>query len=107
MLRKLLKGCGHFAKARNCNEHNAHYQQTDATEYQNRNQIGIRKRRFDLSLRCLRNEFVIFSQMHKQGPAKIVDLAQIFFSVSAVIGDGGIDVAAHGGQKNAIKAPRQ
>ena len=34
--------------------------------------------------------------MHKQGRTKIVDLAQVLFGVSAVISDGGIDVAPHG-----------
>src|SRR5260370_41316694 len=37
--------------------------------------------------------------MHKQGRTKIVDLSQVLFGVSAVIGDGGIDVAAHGRQE--------
>ncbi len=54
------------------------------------------KRRLDLGLRYLGNELVLLSQMHQQGRSKIVDLAQVLFGVSAMIGDGGIDVAAHG-----------
>src|ERR1700730_16888991 len=54
------------------------------------------KSRLDLSLRCLGNKLVLLSQMHKQGRTKIVDLAQVLFGVSAVISDGGIDVAPHG-----------
>ena len=50
----------------------------------------------DLSLRSLGNELVLLSQMHKQGRTQIVDLGQILFSVSAVISDSGIEVAAHG-----------
>src|SRR6202047_4056725 len=57
------------------------------------------KSRLDLSLRGLGNELVLLSQMHKQGRTKIVDLSQVLFGVSAVIGDGGIDVAAHGRQE--------
>src|SRR5580704_6266733 len=57
------------------------------------------KYRLDLSLRCLGNELVLLSQMHKEGRTKIVDLAQVLFGVSAVISDGGIDVAAHGRQE--------
>src|SRR5579862_51560 len=55
--------------------------------------------RLDLSLRGLGNELVLFPQMHKQGRTKIVDLFQVLFGVSAVIGDGCIDVAAHGRQE--------
>jgi len=43
-----------------------------------------------LSLRRLGNELVLLSQMHKQRRTKTVDLAQVLFDVSAVIGDGGI-----------------
>src|ERR1700733_7218784 len=57
------------------------------------------KSRLDLDLRRLGDELVLLSKMHKQGRMKIVDLAQIFFGVSAVIGDGGIDAAAHGRQE--------
>src|ERR1700740_3552329 len=53
----------------------------------------------DLSLRWLGNELVLLSQMHKQGGKKIVALAQIFLSVSAMISDSGVDVAAHGRHK--------
>src|SRR5258708_14846972 len=56
------------------------------------------KGRLDLSLRRLGNELVL-SQMHKQGRTKIGDLSQVLFGVSAAIGDGGIDVAAHGRQE--------
>jgi hypothetical protein len=54
------------------------------------------KSRLDLDLRRVGNELVLLSQMHKQGRMKIVDLAQVFFGVGAVIGDGRIDAAAHG-----------
>src|SRR5260370_29675541 len=57
------------------------------------------KGRLDLSLRCLGNELVLLSQMHKQGRTKMVDLAQVLFGVSAVISDGGIDVAAYSRQE--------
>src|SRR5580704_2547610 len=57
------------------------------------------KYRLDLSLRCLGNELVLLSQMHKEGRTKIVDFAQVLFGVSAMIGDGGGDVAAHGRQE--------
>src|SRR3984893_1576919 len=57
------------------------------------------KSRLDLSLRRLGNELVLLSQMHKQGRTKIVDLSQVLFGVSAVIGDGGVDVAAHDRQE--------
>ena len=51
--------------------------------------IGLAgKSRLDLSLRRLGNELVLLSQMHKQGRTKIVDLFQVLFGVSAVIGDG-------------------
>src|SRR5271155_5034978 len=58
-----------------------------------------RKCCLDLSLRRLGNKLVLLSEMHKQGRTKIVDLAQVLFGVSAVIGDGGIDVAAQGRQE--------
>src|SRR6202049_2142768 len=57
------------------------------------------KCRLDLSLRRFGNELVLLSQMHKQGRTQIVHLAQVLFGVSAVIGDGGIDVAADGRQE--------
>ena len=34
--------------------------------------------------------------MHKQGRMKILDLTQVFFGVSAMIGDRGIDLSAYG-----------
>src|SRR5579872_379077 len=57
------------------------------------------ERLLDMGLRRLGNELVLLSQMHEQGRTKIVDLAQVLFGVTAVIGDGGIDVAAHGRQE--------
>jgi hypothetical protein len=54
----------------------------------------VGKRRFDLGLRRLGNELVLLSQMHQQGRTKPVDLAKIFFGVTAVIGDGGVDRSA-------------
>src|ERR1700722_3568181 len=59
----------------------------------------VGKSRLDLDLRRLGNELVLLSQMHQQGRMKIVDLAKVFFGVSAVIGDGRIDAAAHGRQE--------
>src|SRR5579862_5669034 len=53
----------------------------------------------DLGLRRLGNELVLLSQMHKQGCTKTVDLAQVLFGITAMIGDGGIDVAAYGRQE--------
>jgi hypothetical protein len=53
----------------------------------------------DLSLRCLGNELVLFSQMHEQGRIKIVDLTQVLVGVGALISHGGIDAAAHGRQE--------
>src|SRR5580704_13744332 len=34
--------------------------------------------------------------MHKQGRMKILDFTQVFFGVSAMIGNSGIDLAAYG-----------
>src|SRR5580698_349594 len=34
--------------------------------------------------------------MHKQGRMKILDLTQVFLGVTAMIGDGGIDLTAYG-----------
>lgn len=62
------------------------------------------KRRFDLSLRSLGNELILFGQMHQKGRIKPVDLAQIFLSIAAVISDRGVDtVAAHGCQEDSRK----
>ena len=57
------------------------------------------KCRFDLSLRRLGNELVLLGQMHQQRRIKPIDLAQIFLSVAAVIGDRGVDAVAHGRQE--------
>src|ERR1700735_755246 len=53
----------------------------------------------DRGLRRLGNELVLLSQMHKQRRTKFIDLAKIFLCVTAVIGDRGIDAAAHGRQE--------
>src|SRR6202050_3194204 len=50
----------------------------------------------DLCLRCLGDKLVLLPQMHKQGRMKILDLTQVFLGVTAMIGDGGIDLAAYG-----------
>ena len=50
----------------------------------------------DLSLGCLGDKLVLLPQMHKQGRMKIWDLTQVFLGVTAMIGDGGIDLAAYG-----------
>src|SRR5271155_642859 len=57
------------------------------------------KCRFDLSLRSLRNEFVLLGQMHQQGRFKAVDLAQILLGVAAVIDDRSVDAVANGRQE--------
>src|SRR6266403_5007553 len=59
----------------------------------------VGKRRLDLSLRSLGNELVLLGQMHQQRRIKPIDLAQIFLSVTAVIGDRSIDAMAHGRQE--------
>src|SRR5580700_1805878 len=57
----------------------------------------LSKRRFDLRLRSLGNELVLFGQMHQQRRMKPIDLSQIFLSIGAVIPDCGVDaVVAHG-----------
>ena len=53
----------------------------------------------DLSLRRLRDKLILFPQMHEQRRMKILDLTQVFLGVTAMIGDGGIDPAAHGREK--------
>ena len=57
------------------------------------------KRRFDLCLRSLRNEFVFLGQVHQQRRLKAVDLAQIFLSVTTVIGDRSVNTVASGRQE--------
>ena len=52
---------------------------------------------FDFSLRSLGNELVLLGQMHQQRRSESVDLAQIFLSVTAVIGYRGVDALARGG----------
>ena len=54
------------------------------------------KCRLDLSLRCLGDKLVLLPQMHKQRRTETVGLVQLFFGVSAMIGNGGIDLAADG-----------
>src|SRR5579863_7638765 len=46
---------------------------------------------FDLSLRLLRDELVLFCQMHQQRCTEIIALSQIFLSIGAVIPDRGVD----------------
>src|SRR5271170_6283499 len=50
----------------------------------------------DLSLCCSGDKLVLLPQMHKQGRMKILDLTQVSLGVTAMIGDGGIDLAAYG-----------
>src|SRR5580698_10033499 len=57
------------------------------------------KGRLDLRLRGLGNKLVFLSQMHEQRRIESVNLAQVLFGVTAVIGDGGIDVTAHSRQE--------
>ena len=59
----------------------------------------VGKSRLDLGLGRLGNELVLLAEMHQERRTKIVDLTQVFFGVSAVISDGGVDVAAHGRQE--------
>src|SRR4029077_9882765 len=47
------------------------------------------KCRFNLSLRRLGNELVLFGQMHEKGRTQPTDLSQIFLSIAAVISDRG------------------
>src|ERR1700734_2290541 len=54
------------------------------------------KCRLNLSLRRLGDKLILFTQMHKQRRMKILDLPQVFLGVSAMIGNGGIDLAAYG-----------
>ena len=59
------------------------------------------KCRFNLSLRRLGNELVLFGQMHEKGRTQLTDLSQIFLSIAAVISDRGVDaVVAHGCQED-------
>src|SRR6201984_3119376 len=59
------------------------------------------KRRFNLSLRKLGNELVLFGQMHEKGRNQPTNLSQIFLSIAAVISDRGVDaVVAHGCQED-------
>src|SRR5580692_12106228 len=50
----------------------------------------------DLSLRRLGDKLVLLPQMYRPGRMKILDLTQVFLGVTAMIGDGGIDLAAYG-----------
>jgi len=54
------------------------------------------KCRLDLSLCWLGNELVLLSQMHQQRRIQPVDLAQVFFGVTAVIDDRSVDGVARG-----------
>ena len=49
------------------------------------------KCRLDLRLRRLGDELVLLGQMHQHGRMKLVDLAQVFLGVTAVIRDRGIE----------------
>src|SRR5580704_11112012 len=51
---------------------------------------------FDLSLRRLGDEFVLFTKMHQQGSAQPANFAEIFFGVATVISNGSIDLIAGG-----------
>src|SRR5271167_3620652 len=59
------------------------------------------KCRFDVSLRSLGNELVLFGQMHQKGCVKPAHLSQIFVSVPAVIRDSAIyTLVARGSQED-------
>src|ERR1700746_2553114 len=59
------------------------------------------KCRFNLSLRGLGNELVLFGQMHYKECTQLTELSKIFLSIAAVIGDRGVDaVVAHGCQED-------
>src|ERR1700722_7642011 len=53
----------------------------------------------DLSLRFLRDIFVLFPQMHHQGVLDAPSLVQMFLCIAAVEDDRGIGAAASGGEK--------
>jgi hypothetical protein len=57
------------------------------------------ERRFDLSLRRLRDEFVLLAEVHQQGGVQPANLAEVFFRVAAMIGNGGVDLIAGGRDK--------
>src|SRR6202041_3321388 len=57
------------------------------------------ERRLDLSLRCLRDEFVLLAEVHQQGGVQPANLAEVFFRVAAVIANGGVDLRAGGRDK--------
>jgi hypothetical protein len=57
------------------------------------------KRRLDLSLCSPGDKLILLGQMHQERRIKAVDLAQILLGVTAVIGNGYINVAAHGRQE--------
>jgi hypothetical protein len=57
----------------------------------------LSKCRFDLRLCSLGNELILLGQTHEKGRMKLIDLSQIFLSITAVIPDCGVDaVVAHG-----------
>src|ERR1700733_1934742 len=63
---------------------------------------GVRlfcQRRFDLSLRRFRDEFVLLAEMHQQGGAEAPDFAEVFFRVASMIANGGVDLMASGRDK--------
>src|SRR5271170_7000921 len=56
----------------------------------------LSKCRFNLHLRSLGNELILFGDMHEKGRMKPIDLSQIFLGIGAVIPDRGVDaVVAH------------
>ncbi len=52
--------------------------------------------RFDLSLRGLRDELVLLAEVHQQRSFQSANLAEVFFRVAAVIGNGGVDFVSGG-----------
>jgi len=61
--------------------------------------------RLNLRLGSIRDELVLFGQMHKNGRVKPIDLSQVFVSIGAVIPDRGVDaVVAHRGDEDHQRA---
>src|SRR5580693_561218 len=57
------------------------------------------QRRFDLSLRRLRDEFVLLAEVRQQGGVQPANLAEVFLRVAPVISDSGVDLVAGGCDK--------
>src|SRR5580704_4057999 len=55
--------------------------------------------RFDLSLRRLRDELVLLAEVHQQRGLQPANFAQVFFRVSAMISNGGVDFVPGGRDK--------